>query len=442
MKRLEKAIEVKNVSKKYKLYTTSKERIFDLLTPKSYGNDFFALKNVDFTAQKSEVVGFVGINGSGKSTLSNIIAGIVPPTNGEVTVHGETSLIAVAAGLKGDLTGRDNIEMKLLMLGFNKKEILELEPGIIEFSELGNFIDQPVKSYSSGMKSRLGFSISVNVDPEILIIDEALSVGDKAFAEKSLAKMNEFKEEGKTMIFVSHSIGQMKRFCSKILWLEFGQVKEYGDMKKVIPNYEAFLSKWEKMTKKERAAYKYAALNKTGDIKDIDVDDYFTPNPNYNLVIEKPISKLAHFRGMDSNLIDYPDGEDKISTQSYKNYVYYVKKEARYQDETYYLLSTKRSSIDGIIGWIQTKYLAIHDHVFVDTDKKEVKLTGEGEAYSEPWGGRKQLLLENLAEYNNHVVEITCTEYVGRNLWYQVEIKEQSVWLNHKFVKEVNNESR
>src|SRR5699024_9016067 len=125
----------------------------------------------------------------------------------------------------------------------------------------GDFIDQPVKSYSSGMKSRLGFSISVNVDPEILIIDEALSVGDKAFAEKSLAKMNEFKEEGKTMVFVSHSIGQMKRFCSKILWLEFGQVKEYGDMKKVIPLYEDFLSKWEKMTKTERAAYKHAALN-------------------------------------------------------------------------------------------------------------------------------------------------------------------------------------
>src|SRR5699024_5965681 len=169
----------------------------------------------------------------------------------------------------------------------------------------------------------------------------------------------------------SHSIGQMKRFCSKILWLEFGQVKEYGDMEKVIPNYEAFLSKWEKMSKKERAAYKYAALNETEDVKDIDVDDYFTPNPNYNLVIEKPISKLAHFKGMESYLIDYPDKKEKISSQNYKNAVYYVKKEARYQDETYYLLSTERSSIEGIIGWIQTKYLAIHDHVFVDTDKKE-----------------------------------------------------------------------
>src|SRR5690606_26317799 len=120
-----------------------------------------------------------------------------------------------------------------LMLGFSKEEIKEMEPKIIEFSELGKFIDQPIKSYSSGMRSRLGFAISVTVDPDILIIDEALSVGDKAFAEKSLAKMKEFKEKGKTMIFVSHSLGQMKQFCDKALWLEFGMVKDYSDINEI-----------------------------------------------------------------------------------------------------------------------------------------------------------------------------------------------------------------
>src|SRR5690625_2816253 len=142
------------------------------------------------------------------------------------------------------------------MLGFSKAEIKALEPNIIEFSELGDFIDQPVKSYSSGMKSRLGFAISVNVDPDILIIDEALSVGDKSFAEKSLDKMKEFKSQGKTMIFVSHSAGQMKKFCEKILWLEFGKVKEYGSVEEIMTKYEAFLKRWKQMTNKEREAYR------------------------------------------------------------------------------------------------------------------------------------------------------------------------------------------
>lgn len=256
-----KAIIAKEITKKYKLYSHSKERLLDLIIPnKSYGEDFYALANVNFEAERGDVIGFVGINGSGKSTLSNIISGIVPATSGSLEVNGEASLIAISAGLKGDLTGRDNIELKLLMLGFNKKEIEDLEPNIIEFSELGKFIDQPVKSYSSGMKSRLGFSISVNVDPDILIIDEALSVGDRAFSDKSLAKMQEFKAQGKTMIFVSHSTRQMKRFCDKILWLEYGMVKDYGPVEEVMKSYQAFLREWKKMSSTERESYKKSAL--------------------------------------------------------------------------------------------------------------------------------------------------------------------------------------
>lgn len=257
---MDKTIIVNDVSKKYKLYNGTKERLLDLITPKNYGENFYALKNVSFEAEKGDVIGFIGINGSGKSTLSNIVAGIVPETSGSVQVNGQSALIAVAAGLKGDLTGRDNIELKLLMLGFNKNEIKELEPDIIEFSELEKFIDQPVKSYSSGMKSRLGFAISVNVDPDVLIIDEALSVGDKAFSEKSLEKMMEFKEMGKTMIFVSHSIGQMKRFCEKILWLEYGVVKEFGPVEEVMPKYEEFIKEFKKMSRKSRRKYRKEIL--------------------------------------------------------------------------------------------------------------------------------------------------------------------------------------
>lgn len=253
---MKKTIDVKNISKKYKLYSSSQERIKDLILPKSYGKDFWALHNVNFEANTGDVIGFIGINGSGKSTLSNIIAGIVPQTSGEIDVQGEAALIAVASGLKGDLSGRQNIELKCLMLGFTKLEIENMEQSIIEFAELEEFIDQPVKSYSSGMKSRLGFAISVTIDPDILIIDEALSVGDKAFAEKSLAKMKEFKERGKTMIFVSHSLTQIKEFCDKVLWLEYGQVKEYGPTEEVIKNYQEFLKIYKKMNKKERAAYR------------------------------------------------------------------------------------------------------------------------------------------------------------------------------------------
>lgn len=253
---MEVSVRVEEVVKRYKLYQKPSEKLLDLLLPKSYGEAFYALRGVSFEAQKGDVIGFIGVNGSGKSTLSNIIAGIIPPTMGTVEVEGKSALIAVQSGLNNALTGRENIELKCLMLGFDKQQIQQLEPEIIEFADLGKFIDQPVKRYSSGMKSRLGFAISVMIDPDVLIIDEALSVGDKAFAQKCLNKMNEFKEKGKTIFFVSHSVGQMKEFCEKALWLEFGEVKDYGPIEEVMPKYEAFLEDYKAMSKKEQKAFR------------------------------------------------------------------------------------------------------------------------------------------------------------------------------------------
>lgn len=257
---MEKTIAVSNVTKRHKLYTGTSEKVKDIFLRKNYGEDFYALRKVNFEAYKGEVVGFVGVNGAGKSTLSNVIAGILPESSGTVKVTGSVALIAISSGLKGNLTGRENIELKCLMLGFTKHQIKEMEQEIIDFAEIGKFIDQPVKSYSSGMKSRLGFAISVTIDPDIIIIDEALSVGDKAFSEKSFNKMMEFKNKGKTIIFVSHSIGQMKRFADKILWLEFGKVKDYGKKEDVLPKYESFIKKYKKMTKAEKEQYKEEAL--------------------------------------------------------------------------------------------------------------------------------------------------------------------------------------
>ncbi|SDE05170.1 teichoic acid transport system ATP-binding protein [Bhargavaea beijingensis] len=264
-KTMSKAVIVKDVSKRYKLYKKNSERILDLLLPwKDVGEDFYALNGVSLEVEHGEIVGFIGINGSGKSTLSNIIAGIIPPTSGEVIANGSISLIAVNAGLDNNLTGRQNIELKLLMLGFSKAEIDSMEEEIIEFAEIEKFIDQPVKSYSSGMKSRLGFSISVRVNPDILIVDEALSVGDKAFSEKSLAKMMEFKERGKTMFFVSHSLGQMRKFCDRIVWLEYGTIREIGETEEVLKHYDAFMKDYQKMSKKERNRYRDDVLAKLG----------------------------------------------------------------------------------------------------------------------------------------------------------------------------------
>lgn len=249
------AVVFNNVTKKFKMYKKTSDKLLDLILPDGYGKDFYALQNISFTAEKGDIIGIIGVNGAGKSTISNLISGVVPPTSGTINTKGEAALISIGAGLNNQLTGRENIELKCLMLGFSKKQIKELEPEIIDFAEIGDFIDQPVKKYSSGMKSRLGFAISVNIDPDILVIDEALSVGDKIFAQKCLDKMNSFKEKGKTIFFISHSIGQVKQFCQKALWLEGGQVKAYGPIKEVIPQYEKFIKSLNNMSKEEKQAF-------------------------------------------------------------------------------------------------------------------------------------------------------------------------------------------
>ena len=185
MKNKEYAVEFKNVSKIYKIKEGNN---------KSSNKSFYALKDINFQVEKGEIVGILGTNGSGKSTVSNILSGIVAPDMGEAIIKGEQALIAIKSGLNNQLTGIENIEFKGALLGFDKNKIEKIKKEVIEFSELGDFIYQPVKSYSSGMKSRLGFSISINIDADIIIIDEALSVGDVAFNEKCFDKIQELKD--------------------------------------------------------------------------------------------------------------------------------------------------------------------------------------------------------------------------------------------------------
>lgn len=248
------------VTKMYKMYANGKEKLKDLLIGKSNAKNFYALKGITFRAQEGDCIGLVGMNGSGKSTLANIISGVSVPTSGTITMNGTPSLIAISSGLNGQLTGIENIEVKGLMIGLTMKEINELKASIIEFADIGDFIYQPVKVYSSGMKARLGFAISVNINPDILVIDEALSVGDPTFTQKCLDKMNKFREDGKTIFFVSHSMSQVRDFCNKVMWLEYGMMKAYGLTEEVLPMYERFLNYYNGMSKTEIEEYKNSVI--------------------------------------------------------------------------------------------------------------------------------------------------------------------------------------
>ena len=202
---------------------------------------FTALDDVSFEAYQGDSIGVVGTNGSGKSTLMSIVTGLVKPTSGRIITAGETSLLAVNVGLNGFLTGRENIKYKCLILGYDKDQVEEITRKSIEFADVGEFIDRPLRTWSSGMKMRLGFAVSAFLDPDILVIDEALAVGDAVFSDKCREKIWEFRENKKTIFIVSHSTGGIKRFCDKTMWLNRGKLVDYGDTHSVLAGYSSFI---------------------------------------------------------------------------------------------------------------------------------------------------------------------------------------------------------
>lgn len=241
------AIEFKNVSKIYKLKRKDKN-----VKKEEKTQYFYALKDISFEIKKGQIVGILGTNGSGKSTMAMVLSGIASPNEGEINVYGDQALISINTGLNKQLTGIENIKLKGALLGMSPKKIREIIDGVIEFAEIGDFLYQPVKKYSAGMKSRLGFSINLCLDPDIIIVDEALSVGDKGFAQKCLNRMEELKNEGKTIIFVSHSLPQVRKFCDSAMWLEGGKLREYGDIESVCDHYAEYVEQFNKMKPLEK----------------------------------------------------------------------------------------------------------------------------------------------------------------------------------------------
>src|SRR5882672_2879147 len=239
------AIELVNVSKIYRRYggrhfSTLKSALLQrsILKDLQPSETFPALTQVSFSVPKGSTYGVIGRNGSGKSTALKLVAGITKPTSGSVRVEGRISaLIELGAGFHPEISGRENVFINGIMLGLSKREIGRRFDEIVDFAELQDFIDAPVKTYSSGMYMRLGFAVAIHVDPDVLLVDEVLAVGDEGFTHKCLDKFSEFRRRGKTILLVTHSLGLVERFCDEALWLDAGRVSAEGDPKRVIGAY-------------------------------------------------------------------------------------------------------------------------------------------------------------------------------------------------------------
>lgn len=237
------AIKIENLSKVYKLYDKPVDRLKESfsLSKKSRHKNYYALNDVSLEVKKGEILGIVGTNGSGKSTILKIITGVLTPTSGKVRIEGKISaLLELGAGFNPEYTGLQNIYLNGTMMGYSKEEIDKKIEDIVEFADIGDFINQPVKTYSSGMFARLAFAVSINVDPDILIVDEALSVGDTRFQKKCYRKMEELKKR-KTIILVTHDIGVISKFCDRVAWIERGILKEVGEPLEIAKKYTAYI---------------------------------------------------------------------------------------------------------------------------------------------------------------------------------------------------------
>ncbi len=358
------AISLKNISKYYKLYNSPQDRLKEALSfsDKKYHKKFYATKNLNLEVKKGEILGIVGKNGSGKSTLLKLITGVLTPDKGSIKVNGKISaLLELGSGFNPEFTGLQNIFFYGTILGFSKEEMDEKLDDIIAFADIGDFLNQPLKTYSSGMKSRLGFAVAVHIDPEILILDEVLSVGDILFRRKCYAKMEEFFQGGKTILYVSHDANSVKELCSRAIFLETGNILLDSDAKTVSTYYEKYLfSKDENQEKikkeiKELPSKKKDSISKkeTIDIKKPETEqknkkpavkkdekkqvqngnEYFIPD-----FLPKSTVRYAHYKTNISNIAIYDENKKQVNVLIENNrytYSYDVKFEESFNNVSF-----------------------------------------------------------------------------------------------------------
>lgn len=278
-------VKITKINKIYRLYSKPVDRLKESLslTKKKYCREHFALNEISLEVKKGEAVGIIGTNGSGKSTLLKILTGVLNPTSGEIEIKGKISaLLELGAGFNMEYTGIENIYLNGAISGYTKEEMNNKIPSIVKFADIGEFINQPVKTYSSGMFVRLAFAVAINVDPDILIVDEALSVGDNIFQAKCYRKFQELKEKGKTIILVTHDVDSVRKFCDRCIWIEKGHLKEDGDVKEITSKYMAYTTE--------------KAIN-VGQKKVVE-------NNNLNMIREKSFTPISRW-GSNVGLIKY-----------------------------------------------------------------------------------------------------------------------------------------
>ena len=347
-------VSVNNISKQFKIYKRPQDRLLELLIRKPRHSVFHVLNDISFALEDGKSLGIVGINGAGKSTLLKILAGTLQSTSGSFELIGQVAaLLELGAGFHPEFSGRKNIHLNASLLGVPEQNIVELENDIIQFSELEQFIDRPVKTYSSGMYVRLAFSIATMVRPDILIIDEALSVGDLTFQKKCIQRMNEFKEQNKTLIFCSHSMFHVQELCEMAIWLDKGQIKEIGDSEQVVGHYEDFCN--------SKKVYNTISENSLADeeASDQKKDELKVPDCK--------ISSL-HVRSM--------DGREVTSLRSLDDYVLEMKIEVlRDQIEGNFGFAFMKSAEEPVASFLTTDIDQIEKGPFNKGDKFTVSLT-------------------------------------------------------------------